>query len=100
MNLDVGKDIVKGVDAIDMVGGTLAKPLVEKFASGIVGNGTVMSGVAKIATAFMVAKYAGDNRIGKSIAIGAGMDGAEDLVIGLTGKMGIESTDTVARGLF
>jgi hypothetical protein len=98
--LDVGKDIVKGVDAIDMVGGTLAKPLVEKFASGIVGNGTVMSGAAKIGTAFLIAKYGGNNRVAKSIAIGAGMDGAEDLVIGLTGKIGVQSPDTVARGLF
>jgi hypothetical protein len=98
--IDVGKDIVKGVDAIDMVGGTLAKPLVEKVASGVVGNGTIMSGVAKIATAFVVAKYGGNNRIGKSVAIGAGMDGAEDMVVGLTGKIGLESADTVSGGVF
>jgi hypothetical protein len=98
--IDVGKDIVKGVDAIDMVGGTLAKPLVEKFGSGIVGNGTIMSGVAKIATAFVVAKYGGNNRVGKAVAIGAGMDGAEDMVVGLTGKIGLEATDTVSGGVF
>jgi hypothetical protein len=98
--IDVGKDIVKGVDAIDMVGGTLAKPLVEKVGSGIVGNGTIMSGAAKIATAFIVAKYGGNNRIGKSVAIGAGMDGAEDMVIALTGKVGLESADTVSGGVF
>lgn len=98
--IDVGKDIVKSVDAIDMVGGTLAKPLVEKFGSGIVGNGTMMSGAAKIATAFIIAKYGGNNRIGKSLAIGAGMDGAEDMVIGLTEKAGIEATDTVTGGVF
>jgi hypothetical protein len=98
--IDVGKDIVKSVDAIDMVGGTLVKPLVEKFASGIVGNGTMMSGVAKIGTAFVVAKYGGNNRVGKAVAIGAGMDGAEDMVIALTGKAGLESTDTVSGGIF
>jgi hypothetical protein len=98
--IDVGKDIVKGVDAIDMVGGTLAKPLIEKVGSGIVGNGTIMSGAAKIATAFVVAKYGGDNRIGKSVAIGAGMDGAEDMVIALTGKVGLEASDTVSGGIF
>jgi hypothetical protein len=98
--LDVGKDIVKSVDAIDMVGGTLAKPLVEKFGSGIVGNGTIMSGVAKIATAFVIAKYGGNNRVGKSLAIGAGMDGAEDMVVGLTGKAGLEATETVSGGIF
>ena len=98
--IDVGKDIVRGVDAVDMVGGTLAKPLVEKFGSGIVGNGTMMSGAAKIATAFVIAKYAGNNRIGKSLAIGAGMDGAEDMVIGLTGKAGLEAADSVGGGVF
>ena len=98
--IDVGKDLVKSVDAIDMVGGTLAKPLIEKFACPVLGNGTVMSGVAKIGAAFLVAKYGGNNRVGKSIAIGAGMDGAEDLVIGLTGKAGLEATDTVSGGVF
>lgn len=98
--IDVGKDIVKGVDAIDMVGGTLAKPLVEKLGSGIVGNGTIMSGSAKIATAFVIAKYGGNNRVAKSLAIGAGMDGAEDLVIGLTGKAGLQATDSVSGGIF
>lgn len=98
--IDVGKDIVKSVDAIDMVGGTLAKPLIEKFASPVVGNGTVMSGAAKIGVAFLVAKYAGNSRVGKSIAIGAGMDGAEDLVIGLTGKAGLEATESVSGGIF
>jgi hypothetical protein len=98
--IDVGKDIVKGVDAIDMVGGTLAKPLVEKVGSGIVGNGTIMSGVAKIGTAFVIAKYGGNNRVGKALAIGAGMDGAEDMVIGLTGKAGLEAADTVSGGIF
>jgi hypothetical protein len=74
--------------------------LVEKVASGVVGNGTIMSGVAKIGTAFFVAKYGGNNRLGKAVAIGAGMDGAEDLVIGLTGKAGLQATDSVSGGLF
>lgn len=98
--IDVGKDIVKSVDAIDMVGGTLAKPFVEKLGSGVVGNGTIISGVAKIGTAFVIAKYGGNNRVGKALAIGAGMDGAEDLVIGLSGKVGLQAADTVSGGIF
>ena len=98
--VDVGKDIVKSIDAIDMVLGTVAKPMVEKIASPVIGNGTVMSGSLKILGAFGLAKYGGNNRIGKAAAIGAAMDGSEDLVLGLGSKIGLSGAETTSAGVF
>jgi len=97
---DIGKDIVKSIDAVDMVLGTLAKPVVEKIAAPVVGNGTVMSGGLKILAAFGIAKYGGNNRIGKAAAIGAAMDGSEDLVLGLGSKIGLSGAETTSAGVF
>lgn len=98
--VNVGKDIVKSIDAVDMVLGTLAKPMVERIATPVVGNGTVMSGALKIAAAFGVAKYGGNNRIGKAAAIGAAMDGSEDLVLGLGSKVGLSGAAQTSAGVF
>lgn len=98
--VDVGKDIVKNIDAIDMVLGTLAKPMVERIAAPVVGNGTVMSGGLKILGAFAVAKYGGNNRVGKAVAIGASMDGSEDIVLGLGARVGLEGAAQTSGGVF
>jgi len=94
------KDIVKGIDAIDMVAGSIAKPLVEAVASRVVGNGNLISGVAKLGLAVVVAKYGGTGRVQKAIAIGSGMDGAEDIVIYGKTKLGGGATQSVSGGVF
>jgi hypothetical protein len=96
----IDKNIVNSVDALDLIGGSIAKPLIEKGVSNFVGNGNFVSGGIKLITAIGVAKYGGNNRIAKSIAIGAGMDGAEDIIIASGVKMGISPTDDVDGGLF
>lgn len=96
----IDKDIVKNIDAIDFVAGTIAKPFIEKGMSGVVGNGNYISGAAKLGAALAAAKYAGTGRLGKAIAIGAAQDGAEDLIIALGIKAGISATDDVSGGVF
>lgn len=98
--VDVGKDIVKSIDAVDMVLGTVAKPMVERIAAPVVGNGTVMSGALKIIGAFGVAKYGGNNRISKAVAIGASMDGSEDIVLGLGSRVGLSGAEQTGGGIF
>ena len=92
--------IVSSVDAIDMVLGSIAKPIVEKTASTVVGNGNVVSGGLKLIGAGLAAKYAGNNRLGKALAIGAGMDGSEDLIIALGSRVGINQTEQTSAGVF
>lgn len=97
---DIGKDIVKSIDAVDMVLGTLAKPMVERITAPVVGNGTIMSGGLKILAAFGIAKYGGNNRLAKAAAIGASMDGSEDIVLGLGSKVGLSGAETTSAGVF
>lgn len=96
----IDKDIVKSIDAIDMVTGSIAKPFVEKIVSPVAGNGNLVSGAIKLVAAGMSAKYAGNNRFGKAVAIGAGMDGAEDIIIGFGAKTGIGATEQTSGGVF
>jgi hypothetical protein len=96
----IDKNIVKNIDAVDFVLGTLAKPIVEKSISPIVGNGNFISGAAKLVGAVVAAKYAGTGRIGKAVAIGAGQDGAEDLIIALGARHGIGPSDDIGGGVF
>ena len=100
MDNPIDKDIVKNVDALDMVGGSLAKPMIEKVVTPFAGNGTIMSGGLKLALAIGAAKYAGKGRIGKSLAIGAGMDAAEDIIVGIGMKGGIEPANQNDAGVF
>jgi hypothetical protein len=100
MENPIDKSIVKNIDAIDFVSGTIAKPFIEKGMSQIVGNGTFISAAAKLGGALMVAKYGGNNRFAKAIAIGAGQDGAEDAIIALGIRGGINPEDDVGGGVF
>lgn len=96
----ISKDIVKSIDAIDLIGGSITKPLVEGILSPVVGNGNFVSGVVKMGAAVAAAKYGGKGRVPKSIAIGAGMDGAEDLIIAIKGKIGGEAISPTGSGVF
>ena len=98
MNID--SKIVNSVDAIDMILGSVAKPLVERTASPVVGNGNFVSGALKLGSAVMAAKYMSNNRVGKAIAIGAGMDGAEDLIVAFGAKAGLNQTEQTGAGVF
>lgn len=94
------KDIVRSVDAIDLVLGSVAKPIVEKIVSPIAGNGNLISGAIKIVGALAVTKYAGNNRLGKAAAIGMGLDGSEDLIVSVGKRANIAPADNVSGGVF
>lgn len=94
------KDIVRSVDAIDLVLGSVAKPIVEKIVSPIAGNGNLISGGIKILTAVGVTKYAGNNRLGKAVAIGMGLDGSEDVIVSVGKRANIGPADNVSGGVF
>ena len=96
----ISKDLVKSIDAVDLVLGSIAKPLVEGLASGVVGNGNLISGVAKMGIAMAAAKYGGSGRVPKALAIGAGMDGAEDLILAIKAKMGGTTAAATSAGAF
>ncbi len=98
--MDIDKNIVSSVDAVDMVLGSIAKPIVEKTASSVVGNGTFMSGAVKLIGAGMAAKYGGSNRVAKAIAIGAGMDGSEDMIVAMGAKVGVNQAEQTGGGVF
>jgi hypothetical protein len=61
------------------------KPLAESLFSRFVGNGTMISGVAKVAAAVAVNKFV-PGKIGNIGAIAIGADGAEDLILAFSGR--------------
>ena len=99
MNM-LDKDIVRSVDAIDLVLGSVAKPIVEKIVAPVAGNGNIVSGAIKIVGALAVTKYAGNNRLGKATAIGMGLDGAEDVIVSIGKRANIGPADNVSGGVF
>lgn len=100
MTVDPTTDIVKSIDALDLVGGSIVKPLAEGALSPIVGNGNFISGIVKFGIAFGAAKYGGSGRVPKSVAIGCGMDGAEDIIIAIKGKLGGAAVSPTGSGAF
>jgi len=100
MNNPLDQDIVKNIDAFDFVTGTVAKPFIEKGMSQVVGNGNYISAIAKLGAALAAAKYAGNNRFGKALAIGAAQDGAEDAIIALGVRAGVDPQEDVSGGIF
>jgi len=94
------KELIKSIDALDLVLGTIMKPLVEAGASKVVGNGNFVSGVAKLGLAYGVVKYGPSGRVVKGVAIGAGMDGAEDIIVAAKSKLGGATTNATSAGVF
>jgi hypothetical protein len=84
-DIDVNPNIVGGVDALTLVAGMAGKPLAEALLSKFVGNGTFVSGAAKIVAAVAVNKFV-PGKIGNIGAIAVGADGAEDLILAFAGR--------------
>lgn len=84
-NIDVNPTITGGVDALTLVAGMAGKPVVETLLSPYIGNGTMKSGIIKVFVAGMANKYI-PGKVGNAVAIATGADGAEDLILSLTGK--------------
>lgn len=82
--VDVNPKLTKSLDAITLVGGMAAKPFAEKVVSPVVGNGNITSGVLKMGIAIAAQKFI-PGKIGDVATIAFGADGAEDLILGLSG---------------
>lgn len=98
MTNPLDQKIANNVDIKDFVLGSLAKPFIEKAMAPVVGNGTLVSGIAKGAIALGAAKYGKGSTISKVIAIGAGLDAAEDGIVYATTKMGMKTTQAQSSG--
>lgn len=82
--VDVNPKVTGGLDALELVAGMAAKPIVEKVVSPIAGNGTALSGIVKIGAA-VVANKAIKGKVGNTAAVAFGADGAEDLILAIGG---------------
>lgn len=81
---NINPKVTGGLDALELVAGMAAKPIVEKVVSPIAGNGNAVSGIVKIGLA-VVANQAVKGKVGNVAAIAFGADGAEDLILGIGG---------------
>jgi len=76
----LGKVGELGLDELFVTG--ISKQLGERLLSGFIGNSTLMSGAIKIAIASFMPK---GNKYMKSVAMGIGVDGIEDIIVNLLG---------------
>lgn len=88
---DLNPNVAGGVDALTLVAGMAGKPIAESLFSKVVGNGTMVSGAVKIASAVILNKYV-PGKIGNIAAIAVGADGAEDIIVSFTTKKTNPST--------
>jgi len=88
---DLNPNVAGGVDALTLVAGMAGKPIAETLFSKFVGNGTMISGAAKIASAVMINKFI-PGKVGNVAAIAIGADGAEDIIVSFSSKKTNTST--------
>lgn len=84
-----------GLMDILIIGGS--KIATEKLLSGVVGNGTVKSGLVKLATALGLTAFAGQRKEIKLASIGIGVDAIEDFVFGFGVGGFLQPTGAVQR---
>ena len=74
---------------------TVAKPVLEKVLAGVIGNGTLQSGIIKLVGAYFVGNSI-DGSFGRAIATALAIDGGEDIAINvLSGGLGVKPAGTV-----
>jgi hypothetical protein len=97
----INKDITTGgLNITELVGISIAKPIVERTSSKIIGNGTIVSGGAKVLGAFAAQKMLPEAYGINNIVAGAlGVDGAEDLIVSVGAKAGLGTTAQQSEGL-
>lgn len=99
MEETITKNVTGGLNAIELVAGMALKPVVEKIAAPVVGNGSLISCGAKLAGAYMAHKYL-KGTAGNIVSVALGADGAEDAIVALGDKVGIGAAKTTENGLF
>lgn len=75
-----------GVPLVTLAVAGISKPFMEgMIARTPIGNGTLISGGAKLIGALAVRKFAGSNTLANGIQIGLAVDGMEDIIQGVMG---------------
>jgi hypothetical protein len=74
----------KGIGFSDLIIAGAIKYFEERLLAPYIGNGTIMSGAAKIIAAKMLGKS-----MPKSVKLALAIDGAEDIVVALLGNLNI-----------
>jgi hypothetical protein len=84
----LGKKIVGGVDFLDLLGAGAVKYFEERALSGIIGNGSLKSGVIKLGIGMVARKFLPRGILGDSVALGFSVDGVEDILVNVLGGFG------------
>lgn len=81
-----GKAVAGAVSYFDLVGAGLVKYFGERALTPVLGNGTLMSGAAKLAGGIAARKFLGKGMLGDSLSLGLSIDGVEDILTNFLGK--------------
>jgi glycine cleavage system aminomethyltransferase T len=84
--VNILKPKVNASGFVDLIAIGAAKQLEERFTSGIIGNGTLTSGIIKGIACAMIDGKGG--RIGHIVSGAFGVDAGEDIAIALMGMVG------------
>jgi len=81
----VGAKVSGSVNLADLVGAGIVKYFEERALSGVIGNGTLMSGAIKLAIAYVARRFMGKGFLGDAVGLGFGVDGIEDILTNFLG---------------
>jgi hypothetical protein len=79
------ENISGSVDIVDLVTAGTVKYFGERALTGIIGNGTVMSGGIKLGSAIAIRSLIPNGRIKDAISLGLAIDGMEDILFNVLG---------------
>jgi len=85
----LGKKVTGSVDYMDLLGAGVVKYAEERALTPMIGNGTLKSGLIKLAAGFGARKFIGRGIIGDSVSLGFGIDGVEDILTHFIGGGGL-----------
>jgi hypothetical protein len=75
------------VSYMDLFGAGLVKYFEERALAPVIGNGSFKSGAIKLVAGVLARKFLPRGVINNSVSLGFGVDGTEDILMGLLGGM-------------
>lgn len=85
----MGKKVSGAVSYLDLVTAGAVKYFEERLLAGIVGNGTLKSGVIKLGIGYLARKFLGRGMLADAVSLGFGIDGTEDILMNVLGGAGV-----------
>ena len=82
----LGKKVSGAVSYMDLFGAGVVKYAEERTLAPYIGNGSLKSGLVKLAIGLGARKFMGAGLLGDSISLGFGIDGVEDVLTGVLGS--------------